>query len=307
MNLGSPGLAVAEFPSLGRGERSFESFIFMRDASEQILPTWERGKERVRPAVTLVPASEELTAWLIDLLEPFGRGGRDELTELVSSFCDVVASRLIRRGETYLEVVPGEADSDRPAQLVVLPAWIVRRVPGGYLQLVPSADRPLVGRRWTRIPSGRMLRIKLPSSLGSPRAHRRLVRRMDRIPGRPPEWAVEGWGIWGKPTKFDYAAFDRAQRLEVERALARWGSMTYGHTERKTDYFQISRMLLNFRARAELRDAALGALNHLIASTGSDVRINCTGLPDAADIDTGLAKLWAGELPLSEGLTIAGM
>lgn len=307
MNLGARGLAVPEFPSLARGERSFESFIFLRDASEHVLPTWERGQDRVRPAVRLVPESEELTAWLIDLLELFGRGGRDELTELVSSFCDVLASRLVLRGEAYLEIVPGEEESDRPAGLVVLPAWVVCRVPGAYLQFVPSPDRPAVGRRWTHIPSGRVLRIKLPSGLGSPREHRRLVRKIDRIPSKPPKWAVEGWSIWAKPTQFDYAAFDRAQRLEVERALARWGSMTYGHTEGKTDYFQISRLLLNFRARAELRGAALGALNHLIARTGSDARLACTGLPEPADIDAGLAKLWAGELPLSEGLTIAGM
>ena len=307
MNLRGPGLAVAEFPSLTRGERSFESFIFLRDASEQILPTWERGQDRVRPAVRLVPESEELAAWLIDLLKPFGRGGRDELTELVSSFCDVLASRLVLRGEAYLEVVPGEEESDRPAGLVVLPAWVVCRAPGAYLQFVPSPDRPAVGRRWIRIPSGRMLRSKLPSSLGSPREHRRLVRHMDRIPHMPPDWAVEGWGVWAKPTQFDYEAFNRAQRLEVERALARWGSMTYGHTEGKTEYFQISRMLLNFRARAELRGAALGALNHLIVRTGSEARLECTGLPEPADIDAGSAKLWAGELPLSEGLTIAGM
>ena len=129
MNLRGPGLAMTEFPSLTRGERSFESFIFIRDASEQILPTWERGQDRVRPAVTLMPESEELTAWLIDLLEPFDRGGRDELTELVSSFCDVLASRLVLRGEAYLEVVP-EEDSDRPARLVVLILGVVGAWPG---------------------------------------------------------------------------------------------------------------------------------------------------------------------------------
>jgi hypothetical protein len=301
------GLAVAEFPSLARGQRSFESFIFLRDASEQILPTWERGKDRMRPVVRLTPESEELATWLVDLLKPFDRGGRDELTELVSSFCDVLASRLVLRGEAYLEVVPGEKKSDRPAGLVVLPAWIVSRVPGAHLQFVPSPDRLTVGRRWTRIPSERMWRIKLPPSLGSPREHRRLVRKLDRVPDKPPEWAMEGWSVQARPTRFDYEAFRRAQRIEVERALARWGSMAYGHTEGKTDYFQISRMLLNFRARAELRGAAIGALNHLIARTGSDARLECTGLPEPTDIDAGLAKLWAGELPLSDGLAIAGM
>lgn len=307
MNLGAQGLAVAEFPSLRRGKRSFESFIFLRDASEQLLPTWERGKDRVRPAVRLVPECEELAAWLVDLLEPLGQGRWDELTELVSSFCDLVASPLIRRGEVYLEVVPGEKKSDPPAGLVVLPAWIVCRVPGTYLQTVPSPDRLTVGRRWTRIPSGRMLRITLPSNLGSPREHRRLVKRLDQMPDKPPDWAVEGWSVRAKPTHFDYEEFRRVQRLEVEQALARWGSMTYGHTDGKTDYFRISQMLLNFRARAELRGAALGALNLLIARTGSSARLKCTGLPEPADIDTGLAKLWAGELSLSEGLAIAGM
>ena len=307
MNLRAPGLAVAEFPSLTSGQRSFDSFIFLRDASEQILPTWERGQDRVRPTVRLAPESKELAAWLIDLLKPFDRGGRDDLTERVSSFCDALAARLVLRGEACLEIVPAAEESDRPAGLVVLPAWIVRRVPGAYLQFVPIPDRPAVGRRWTRIPSRRMHRIKLPSSLGSPREHRRLVRHMDRIPDRPPDWAVEGWSLRAKPTQFDYETFTRAQRLEVERALARWGSMTYGDTEGKTEYFQISRMLLNFRARAELRCAALGALNHLLARMGSEARIECTGLPEPADIDAGLAKLWAGELPLSDGLTIAGM
>jgi hypothetical protein len=40
---------------------------------------------------------------------------------------------------------------------------------------------------------------------------------------------------------------------------------------------------------------------------GSEGRLKCTGLPEPADIDDGLAKLWAGELSLSEGITIAGM
>lgn len=301
------GLAATEFPSLTRGERSFDSFIFLRDASEHVLPTWERGQDRARPAVVLVPESKDLTAWLIDLLKPFGRWGSNELTELVSSFCDVLASRLVLRGEAYLEVIPSSRESDRPAGLVVLPAWIVHRMPGAYVQFVPSPDQSAVGRRWIRVPSGRIQRVKLPSSLGSPRHHRRFVRHMDRIRDKPPDWAVEGWSVRAKPTQFDYEAFMRARHLEVERALARWGSMTYGDTERKTEYFQISRLLLNFRARAELRGAALDALNDLIARTGSRARLECTGLPEPADIDAGLAKLWAGELPLSEGLTIAGM
>ncbi|HEX5608953.1 MAG TPA: hypothetical protein VFX45_02535 [Solirubrobacterales bacterium] len=307
MSFAGRSLAVTEFPSLTRDQRSFESFIFLRDASEQILPTWERGPDRVRPEVRLVPETEDLTAWLVGLLDPFGEEWRDGLTELVSSFCDILASRLVLRGEAYLEIIPGEKKSDRPVGLVVLPGWIVYRVLGAYLQIVPKPDRPALNRRWTRIPSGRMHRIKLPSRLGSPRAHRRLVRRLDQIPNQPPDWAMEGWSVRAKPTHFDYDRFSRAQRLEVERLLARWGSMTYGHTEGKTEYFQISRMLLNFRARAELRGAALDALNHLIAHTGSDARLECRGLPEPSDIDAGLVKLWTGELSLSEGLTIAGL
>lgn len=307
MNLGSQGMAVTEFPSLARDERSFDLFIFLRDTSEHILPTWERGRDRTRPTVTLVPENEDLTQSLIELLKPFDHGGWAELTELVSSFCDVVASCLVQRGEAYVEVIPGTEISNRPAGLVVLPPWIVRRVPGAYLQFVPKPDRHAIGRRWTCIPAGRILRIELPKSLGSPREQVRLVRHLDRISNRPPHWAVESWGIGAKSTHFDYEAFAKARRLELERTLVRWGSMVYGDNDEKTEYFQISRMLLMFRARAELRRVILGALNRLIAPTGSEARLECRGLPETTEIDDGLAKLWAGELPLSDGLRIAGI
>jgi hypothetical protein len=110
--------------------------------------------------------------------------------------------------------------------------------------------------------------------------------------------------FWGE--RFDHANWYLADSIRVDTATAT-GTALDPKAVVDIGWAEDLMLVPLVAAIGASAGAAFGALNQLIACAGADARLECTGLPGPADIDAGLAKLWAGELSLSDGLAIAGI
>jgi hypothetical protein len=196
----------------------------------------------------------------------------------------------------------------RFARLGPLPPGPVRRLPGRYLQMIPKADRELAdGKRWNAVPSDRMWHVRLPSELGSPRAHRRLLKRVRRFGDITPTFVLQT-GDMGRGAGYDFKAFHAACLVETERATNRWGSIpSFQRIGGTNEYFLFSRRLQWQRAQALVREHLIAELNQLLGRLGVSSQLVVEGLPTARELAETIRKLHRGDATVEEAMDVGRM
>ncbi|MGZ4402430.1 MAG: hypothetical protein ACXVRI_06240 [Gaiellaceae bacterium] len=292
--------AVGYFPSREGSVPSGHAFLLARDIPLGILPI--RGtRDHSGFSVEVMPADSEREARLCHLLH-IGQYEHHSLDEALIEFADTAANYIGYFGEVYFEII-FDAEGE-PLQLDPLPPGRVVRVPGRYVQVIGKRDRNALGvSRFVPIPAERIWRLALPRSLGSARHHRRLLRRLERLSSRMPEFALQSPDL-GRSAGFEFTAMrDASDRLQ-EQATRRWGTVpsVQRPVGTSTEYFFIARRLAFLQAQAKLREHMIARLNELLQRLDIPHSIAVSGIPTAADIATTLGQLHRGEVSFAEAL-----
>ena len=295
--------SVAYFPSRSGATPMERAFLFTRDVPLGIMPL-RRARDRPEFVVTLDPPDAGVEEWLTRFLD-VGQFTQTTLDEALVEFVESASRYLAYLGEVFFELLPPDEGDGPPTQLAPLPPGPVRHLPGRYLQIVPKADREAMeGRRYFAVPSDAMWHVRLPSSLGSPRQHRRMLRRLERLSGLMPDFAMRSTDL-GQSESYDLSAHRKASELALERATNRWGTIpSLFQVKGTTEYFLFARRLQWHAAQAGLREHLIVELNALLSRLEVAHRLVVSGLPTAADISHAIALLKAGEIDVAEAMKL---
>lgn len=320
-------MAISYFPSNEGRTSEGQAFLFTRDLPLAVMPI---GGSRNRPEYNakLDPENVHLTLWLANLLDADARRG--ELDDALVDFIETVTQYLAHFGEVFYEIVSTtragggskstgkssegtSGDDPEPVQgqelppiagLLALPPGKVWRVPRHYIQVIPKGDRERIGQHFVSIPSARIWHLRLPARFGSPRAHRRLLRRLERLDPLRPDFAMEV-GDMGRSVGFDFRVQRTAFDIEQERATMDWGRIpSVGQIEGTTEYLFLARILQWRLSQAIIREHVIAELNRLLDRLDIGHRIVVTGIPSAKEVDEALRQMTAGDITVAEAMEV---
>jgi hypothetical protein len=292
--------SVAYFASReGRAPAEGDGFLLARDLQLGIMPI---GGHTNRPfAVRLEPPDAAREQWLTTFLH-VGQYPPDDLQDAICDFVDTTTNYLAYFGDVFSEILDDPAGD--PWQLDPLPPGRVLRIPGRYLQIIPKEDREnLDGRRFASIPADKTWHLTLPPELGTPRSHRRLLRRLAKLAPLGATFIYETTDL-GASSGYDFSAYLAATQRLQERALRPWGTPTskFRPVGESTQYFYVARRLRFYRSQALVREHTIAEMNRLLHRLAINHSVVVSGLPTAADISGVLDQLHSGDISFSNAL-----
>ena len=295
--------SCAVFPSNADHHPEGHAFLLARDIPLGIMPIQHLSEGRRPFSAELQPTNDARTEWLASLID-IGHGRPHTLTGAVSEFVETAANYLGYHGEMHLEITGDE--NGQPAKLLPLPPGRVSRLPRSYLQWVPKADREALGvGRFVSLPRECVWHLCLPHELASPRAHRRLLRRLEALSSPTPDFALKSPKLdLGRSVGFEFSRLQRAYERETERATKRWGTISSFQRPvgDSTEYFFIARRLEFHRAQATVRDHLVRELGRLLARLSVGEQLVVEGLVAPGDLTQTLNRLHAGEISFADAL-----
>jgi hypothetical protein len=288
----SPGRHEVDDDAAMRGR----AFLFVRDLPLGIMPY--RTSDEDDFVVSLEPTNDEVSAWLMRLLDISGHRPWN-LEEMLSDFVREVVGSLAYAGELHLEIVPSATEGAQSlpnVELVPLPLGHVMKVANRYVQLVPSYSRAELGRRYVAIPADKIWGLRLPRTLGSPRRHRGMLCRLADVSDVIPDFALSptmGSDIPG----WDFQASRFATDAEVENLTKHWGSIpSLQRIDGTTEFYFFARTLQFRRSEALIRQRIIDDINALLQRLDVQSQLRVSGLPTSEQIAQLIRGLEGGEI-----------
>jgi hypothetical protein len=284
-----------------------QAFLFIRDLKLGILPL-SSSLRADEFSVAVEPQSTENQDWVRGLLGE-RRSRRPGLEEIYVDFVEGVVHDLASRGEARYEIVQAEAaqgSSRARATLLRVPPGRLFRLPGGYVQMLPKSVTTETGRRWAHIPTSCLWRFTLPTRFGSPRSHRRRIRRLAALKHSVPPFILEtGFEALATPG-YDFSRYRRAFDRRTEALLRDWGTvMSMPQLKDTSEYYYIRRRIQWHHSQALVREHILRQLNQLLdRRLRSGIRIVISGLPSATEIAEAGARLDRGEIGFAASMDL---
>ena len=284
----------------------FYASIFIRDVHSGIMPYKHQKNSEV--VIELSKSNRKLADKLKDFLYVGHYSAGWHLSETITDDIENISHYLVAYGEVYFEIVDttdkhkvGIADKE----LEYLPYGKVIKLFNYYIQLVPFSDWKRHEKKFYVIPASRIWHIKLPRSLGTPRSHHRLLKKLARLSLPMPEFTKKD-GDLGQSANYDFVLHHDKKELAVEQLTAKWGSIpSLRQLKHTTEYYYIVHNLQFLHSQAILREHILSELNSLLARMGIDNEIIMSGLGVSTDIAEAIKKLDNGEIGFSEALKTA--
>ena len=301
-------ISRAYFPNYRPSDLSSEYYasLFIRDVHTGIMPYKHQQNSGV--VIELCKTDKKLSDKLKDFLYVGHYSAGWHLSETITDDIESISHYLVALGEEYFEIVD---ITDKHQEGIVdkklehLPYGRVIRLFSYYIQLVPFSDWKRHEKKIYVIPADRIWHIKLPRALGSPRSHRRLLKKLAKLSLPMPEFTKKD-GDLGQSAKYDFALHHDKKELAVEQLTAKWGSIpSLRQLKHTTEYYYIVHNLQFLYSQAVLREHILSEINKLIQRLGIDNEIVMSGIGVSTDIADAIKKLDKGEIGFSEALKSA--
>lgn len=299
-------LSRAYFPNNGRSndEPILYAFMFIRDMHTGIMPFRNGGKYPF--TIKLSRKNENLKKQLKEFLN-IGQFGGWSLDESLWNAVDTLSHYLATFGEVYLEIVHEDDKSKAGVtdkKLEFLPSGKVFRLVNNYIQFVPIKNWERGEKKLYVIPSDRIWHIKLPRKLGTPRQHRKMLKKLNLLSEPMPEFALKD-GKLGGSANYDFISHHLSKDIAIEQTTANWGSISsLSQIKGTTEYYYIVNRLRSTRSQALLREHILSEINKLLCQLGIKNSIKVDGLVLSTEILEAIKKLEKGEVGFSEALKV---
>ncbi len=299
-----PRLSRAYFPNSERSDNEsvLYAFMFIRDVHTGIMPFRSGGKYPF--TVALSRKNQSLEKQLQSFLN-IGQYGGWSLEEAVWDAVETLSQYLATFGEVYLEVVSKEdvpKKGIKDKELEFLPLGKIVKLFGRYIQIVPLKDWKRGEKKFYIIPSDRIWHLKLPRKLGTPRSHRKMLKRLNVLSEPMPEFALKD-GELGSSAKYDFSVHHHLKDLAIERVTSNWGSIrSLSQIKGTTEYYYIVNRLQSAHSQALLREHIIKEINELLSQQGVKNTIKVEGLALSKDIKATIPRLEKGEIGFDEAL-----
>jgi len=279
---------------------SLYASIFIRDVYTGIMPYGFRKESKFKAELTR--KNQKLEDNLKELLDIGHRSGWS-LSEAVSGAIETLSHYLITFGEVHLEIVCEKDETGTTNKsLEFLPQGVILKVFNNYVQFVPLTNWVANEKKFYVIPANKIWHIKLPKSLGTPRSHRRLLKKLVLLSEPMPEFALKD-NTLGNSNKYDFVAHHDKKELAVEQITAAWGSFpSLRRIKHTTEYYFIMHGLQFAHSKSILREHVLCEINRLLENLGIKNSIKISGLVSAAEVEGIITKLESGEIGFAEAV-----
>lgn len=223
-----------------------------------------------------------------------------DLPDTVESAIGSIARRLAWQGEAIYEI----CGRGKEVSLASVVPYRLVRVPGGFFQLISKADRQWTAAKMCAfLPASSAWMVRLPSRLGRPRAHRRLLRELTRVSRPAPEFWTRGLEAKKIATEFMLSEYNRKRDAYIARLTRRWGwnrRDTSGAQD--TQFFYFFRSLRFRQAQAAMRNHIVEQMNEFLARLRINARIQLEGFLSPGDIEDLIRQTLAGTLHYAEAV-----
>jgi hypothetical protein len=287
-----------------RDNDEFYASIFTRDVHTGILPFRNGGKYPF--TVSLARKNQKLEKQLSEFLH-IGQFGGWSLEESLWDAVETLSQYLATFGDVYLEIVH-EDDKNTAGlngkKLEFLPLGKIFKFYGRYVQLVPLSDWKKGEKKFYVIPSSRIWHVKLPRKLGTPRKHKKMLKRLNLLSQPMPEFALKD-GSLGGSAKYDFTKHRQSKDIAVEQVTSTWGSIrSLSRIQGTTEYYYIVNRLQATRSQALLREHLFLDINRLLKRLGVKNSIKVEGLKTSQEISDSIEKLENGTISFSEAIDV---
>lgn len=277
------------------------AYMFKRDISLGIMSS--RSTQEDYLDVTL----EEEDAILESQLVKFILGeqySRHNLTDAVIRFVNTLTSHLAAFGKIYIEIISNNVSKNLTNKsLGILPHGRVFRIFNRYAQIIPAKDRGSKESAIIWISSDRIWYLKLPSVLGSPRKHKRIMKRLGFLSQTGPMFIHEDGVIVDHNIQYDFMSHQRNKELAIENTVSVWGTIpSLSQIKGTTEYYYIVRLLQFSYCQALLREHIIREFNSLLARMNVRNNIQVGGLITANSIKDVMRRLHKGEIDFKEAI-----
>lgn len=297
-------LSRAYFPNRERSssELLHYAFMFVRDIHTGIMPYRVGGKYPY--TASLSRKNQTLSRELVKFLSINHHDGI-LLDETLRETIETLAHYIITFGEVYLEIVYEDAKNKtgiNGKKLEFLPWGKVVRVFGRYIQIVPLRNWKCGEKIFYTIPSDRIWHIKLPRKFGTPRRHRKMLKKLNVLSEPMPKFTHKD-GDLGQSAKYDFMVHSHAKKIAVEQITSRWGSIrSLSQIKGTTEYYYIVNRLQATYSQALLREHIINEINDLLRKLGVKNNLKLEGLKLATDIKDAIRKLEKGEIGFDKAM-----
>jgi hypothetical protein len=147
-----------------------------------------------------------------------------------------------------------------------------------------------------------MWHLTLPKRLGSPRKHRKLIRKLNKLAEPMPKFALQD-GDLGNKAKYDFMLHHKRKELAIEYVTKTWGSIpSLQQIKGTTEYYYIVHSLQFSYCQALIREHIIAELNDVLRRLGGKNPVKVEGLPIAKDIQDAINKMQKGEIGFKEAI-----
>lgn len=293
-------LSAAYFPHAKSPEYKSEAYIFIQRMSMAVLPF--RTGSSYPFTVTLAETDETLENDLIGFLRSLGTyRNANSLTDAFHDAIDSIARYLVTNGEAYLEIVGDSTQTGiHDKHLELLPPGTIIHAFDKYFQIVPQPDWEYAHRKYFVIPASRILHIKLPRSLGSPRTHHRMLKKLGAVPSSIPDFVLKS-SDFGSSLQFEPQVSQHIRTIAIERTTLRWGSiLDHNLDENITGFHDIVEELKTAYTKALIREHITEKLQTVLTGLGITARLEISGLKSTSEIRRTIQRLEKGEIDLAQ-------
>jgi hypothetical protein len=233
------------------------------------------------------------------LCASIARGTGYSARSIAQSAIESIALHLAWYGEVLFEAVEME---ERKWVLEMVPNRHLYRIPFGFLQFIPKAEREQsLGRRWVMLPSSHAWLVRMPAVLGGPRQYGRLLKQLEAISPTAPEfWSQDlQAGRWN--TEVSLEEYKDWQHLAVAKLTCRWGWDGRGIArDSETEFFHFYRGLRFRHAKAILRQQIVSELNQMFLQLNIRAEIRLEGYSTPHDIERLITLIASGEVSYTD-------
>lgn len=282
---GSPkSRAATHFPSLSK--RDFMNptvHMFIEDVHIAVMPIGGRTEKRTDFSATFSGEPSECEK-AKDLCLSLSQYGGYEDKRLVCDVVDQIALHLAWHGRAVCEII---RDRDEPGKkhLVHFTPERLFRIPGHYVQWVPSGDYNLWKKRFIVIPSKDVWEISIPLILGGASSYGKILSGLRRFEHLGPRFWREDLEKQKLTKHYDFMEYVRNSEIYYASITQNWGWNRRDWTqERGTEFFNFYRTVTFRWAQAVLREHIIKEINNLLVRLNIGSMIGVTGLPTPDEI-----------------------
>jgi hypothetical protein len=272
--------------------------MFIEDIHSGILMR-NLGIEGEKPKKIEIVGEDDAIKVAIGLCASIARGSGYSAESIARSAIESIALHLAWYGEVLFEVVEIE---HRKWALEMVPNRHLYRTPFGFLQVLPEAAREQAsGQLLVILPRSHAWLVRMPSVLGGPRRHRRLLTRLEALSPTAPEfWSQDlQEGQWN--TEVSLEEYKVWQHLAVAKLTHRWGWDGRGIArDSETEFFHFYRSLRFRQAQAILRQHIMNEINQMLGRLSIRAAISLEGYSTPHDIEQLIALTTSGEISYTE-------